>query len=76
MNKNHMLVPIPDNEIPDAGSMKIIPTDDPLVCISDTLQDIMLFQPMYFRQGIPGAIRRIYVRKTVADMLLTTARWL
>lgn len=74
MNSNDFLAPIPDNILPDASSIKIIPIDDPLVCISDTFQDIMVFQSKYFERGIPGAIKQVYVRKTVSDMLLTAAR--
>lgn len=73
MNKNAMLAPIPNNVLPDTSNIKIVPIDDPLVCISDTFQDIMLFQPKYFERGIPGAIRQLYARKTVADMLLNAA---
>ena len=73
MNKNDMLAPIPDNVLPNASNIKIIPIDDPLVCISDTFQDIMVFQSKYFERGIPGAIRQVYVRKTISDMLLTAA---
>lgn len=74
MDGNLCLTPIPNQEIPDFGNIKIIPADEPLVCISDRFQNTMVFQPMYLEQGIPGAIRKVYVRKTVADMLETAAR--
>lgn len=74
MSKTNILAPIPDNVLPDTSNIKIIPIDDPLVCISDEFQDIMVFQPKYFERGIPGAIKQLYTRKTVSDMLLNAAR--
>lgn len=69
-----MFAPIPDRLLPDTTDIKIIPVDDPLVCISDTFHDIMEFQPKYFERGLSGAIRQVYVRKTVSDMLLAVTR--
>ncbi len=71
MNRNDLLAPIPDIILPDANNIKIIPINDPLVCISDIFRDIMVFQSKYFERGISGAIKEVYVRKTVSDMLLT-----
>lgn len=73
LNWNAFLVPIPSAALPDTSDTKIIAIDDPLVCISDTFQDLMEFQPRYFECGIPGAIRQVFVRKTVADMLQRAA---
>lgn len=74
MRKIDVSTPIPDNSLPDVGAISIVPSDDPLVCISDAFRDLMVFQPKYFEQGIPGATERVYVRQTVAQMLLTAAR--
>ncbi|MBQ3504399.1 MAG: M15 family metallopeptidase [Oscillospiraceae bacterium] len=74
MNKKPISVPIPHIVLPDTGGVKIVPVDEPLVCISDTMRELLLFQPRYFDRGVPGAIRRVYVRKTVAEMLLAAAR--
>lgn len=73
MNRNSLFAPIPNSVLPDTHDIKIIPTDEPLICISDAYQDHFVFQPKYFERGIPGAIKQIYVRKTVADMLLHAA---
>ena len=69
-----MLAPIPCHIQPDSMYIPIIPAEDNLVCISDTLCDIMLFQPKYFEQNIPGSTNKIYVRKTIANMLLEVAQ--
>lgn len=61
--------PIPEFAFPDTGKVVIEPCDDPLICISDEFADKMVFQPMYYEQGISGAIPSIWVRKTVADKL-------
>lgn len=74
MSRIDMSAPIPDNVLPDTSNIKIIPIDEPLVCISDKFRDIMVFESQYFKRGIPGAIRQIYVRKTVAEMLLKAAQ--
>ena len=71
MRRSDMLAPIPDNTIQDTSKINIVPVSDPLVCISDIFQGAMVFQPKYFERGIPGAIRRVYARQTVANMLLT-----
>ncbi len=76
MPSNHILTPIPSQTLLDAASVPIIPKEEPLICISDTFRDLMVFQPMYYEQGIAGAIAEVYVRKTVADMLLTAAQLL
>lgn len=74
MSEINLYAPIPRGELPDTGNVKILPVDEPLVCISDCFHDTMVFQSMYLQRGVPGAISRIYVRKTVADMLLSASR--
>lgn len=74
MRENHILSPIPQVLQPDVSGISIVPAEEPLVCISEEYRDVMDFQPMYFEQGIPGAISRVYVRQTVARMLLEAAR--
>ena len=76
MCSNDMLAPIPSQELLDVARIPIVAKDEPLVYISDTFGDRMLFQPMYYEQGISGAIRKVYVRKTMADMLLAAAKLL
>jgi D-alanyl-D-alanine dipeptidase len=36
----------------------------------------MVFQPKYWERGVPGAVAKIYVRKTVEEMLLAAANLL
>ena len=66
--------PIPHKELPDICTICISPIDDPLICISDTLINLIEFQPEYFRRGIKGATQHVYVRETVSKMLLTAAQ--
>lgn len=76
VKEKQMLAPIPNRALPNIDHVPIRPADEPLVCISDAYGDVMEFQPMYYAQGIRGAIRQVYVRKTVADMLLEATRLL
>ena len=71
---NRLLDPIPSIPFPNTAGIQIIATDDPLICISECMQDAFLFQPCYFEQGIDGATDKIYVRKTVAQMLLQASQ--
>jgi D-alanyl-D-alanine dipeptidase len=68
------LAPIPRQDLPETDAVRIIPDDDPLVCISDTHRDWMEFEPRYYMNGIPGAIPRVYVRQRVYNMLLEAAK--
>ena len=74
MNNRNPLAPIPNQLFADPNHIDIVSIEDPLICISDIFQDIMVFQPKYYECGIPGAIPQIYVRKTVSEMLLSAAR--
>jgi len=62
--------PIPSFESPETSNIQIVESGEPLVCISEEYKDIMLFRPFYAERGIKGSTRHIYVRKTVAEMLL------
>ena len=62
--------PIPSIPQPITENIQILAVDDPLICISQCMRDSFLFQPSYFEQGLNGATDKIYVRKTVAQMLL------
>lgn len=72
--RNHLTEPIPNISIPNTAGIQIQAVDDPLVCISDSMQGTLLFQPRYLQRGLPGATSKMYVRKTVAEMLLRAAR--
>lgn len=74
MNRNPLSKPIPNSVLPDTSNVKIVPIDDPLIRICDTFSDLIVSQPKYFQRGIPGATKQIYLRKTVADMLVCAAR--
>ena len=46
---------------------------EPLIALS-TLQDTrILVEPVYFRKGIPGAVKEVYVRESVAQKLVFAA---
>jgi D-alanyl-D-alanine dipeptidase len=62
--------------MPDAVGVTIAPMEEPMICLSETCQEVMVFQPKYWERKIPGAVAQVYVRKTVADMLLAAARLL
>ena len=68
--------PIPCAPMPQADAVKLCPAEEPLVCISNKMQDVLLFEPRYYLAGIPGAIDRVYVRRTVQDRLLAAAKLL
>lgn len=76
MNGNDIGKPIPQCALPDTADVAIVPTEEPLICLSETCREIMVFQPKYWERGIPGAVAQIYVRKTVEDMLLAAVRLL
>ena len=57
-----------------ADPIPVVTQEEPLICISDTLADVFLFEPQYHLMGIEGAIPRVYVRQTVRNMLLEAAR--
>lgn len=76
MNRNDIGLPIPCRDFPNAGSVVIAPVEEPLVCISETCREKMVFQPKYWERGVPGAVAKIYVRKTVEEMLLAAANLL
>lgn len=69
-------LPIPHETLPDTGAVKICPVEDPLVCISETMQDVLLFEPRYYMAGIHGATTQVWVRGTVSRMLLEAAKLL
>ena len=76
MNRNDIEKPIPQRDLPDTAGVTIVPVEEPLICISEIYREVMEFQPKYWERGIPGALERVYVRKTVADMLLAAVRLL
>ena len=72
--RNPLAAPIPSTPIPNTNNIRLLATEDPLVCISESMGENLLFQPHYFQQGLPGATAKMYVRKSVADMLQCAAR--
>lgn len=74
MKTINRLKPIPNTILPDNVDIHIATVHEPLVCISDTFQGIIEFQPEYFRRGIIGATKHIYVRETVSKMLQNAAQ--
>ena len=76
MKDMDMMNSIPRQEPPETDGVKLIPAEEPLVCISELLPDAMIYEPRYWQKGIPGAIRRVYVRKRVAEQLLEASRLL
>ena len=68
--------PIPQETVPETDNVSLVISDEPLVCISDEFKDIMFFCPKYFEQGLAGAAKNMYVRKTTAEMLLEASRLL
>ena len=73
MDRTVLSVPVPESVLPDTDCVRLNPVEEPLVCISDTCRDVMVFEPKYLQQGIPGATADVYVRRTVAQMLLKAA---
>lgn len=73
MNRNDIRNPIPHCQMPDAVGVTIAPMEEPMICLSETCQEVMVFQPKYWERKIPGAVAQVYVRKTVADMLFAAA---
>lgn len=73
LNPYDQTAPIPSLVLPQADDIRLVSQEEALVCISDTLRDVMLFEPRYYINGIPGAIPRMYVRETVRDMLQAAA---
>ena len=73
MDRTDLSVPVPELVLPDTDCVQLNSVEEPLVCISDTCGDVMVFEPKYFEQNITGATADVYVRKTVADMLLKAA---
>lgn len=76
MKPINVTMPIPRQSLPDAGTVRICPVEEPLVCISETMQDVLLFEPRYYMAGIPGATTRVWVRSSVARMLREAANLL
>ena len=70
MDRTVLSLPVPEQILPDTGNIQLNSMEEPLICISETCRDVMDFEPKYLEQNIPGAIAEVYVRKTVADMLL------
>lgn len=73
MDRTDLSVPVPEKVLPDTGNVQLNPVEEPLVCISETCREVMVFEPKYFEQNISGATADVYVRSTVADMLLKAA---
>ena len=70
MDRTVFSVPVPELILPDTDCIQLNPVEEALVCISDTCRDVMVFEPKYLEQKIPGATADVYVRQTVAQMLL------
>lgn len=66
--------PIPESPATWDEPIAVVTQEEPLICISETLADVMIFEPRYYMQGIHGATPRVYVRKSVCNMLLEVAR--
>ena len=66
MDRTVLSLPVPELILPDTDCVQLNPVEEPLICISDTYRDVMVFEPKYLEQKIPGATADVYVRQTVA----------
>lgn len=66
---------IPEFFTIDSSRVDIAESKEPMVRI-DNINDRILYEPMYFEQGLNGAIDKCYVREGMADRLAKAAELL